>query len=413
MIDFFKKPDELVARFKAKNPEAHFDYDEIKHDAHKRVFTIAKMMNLDLLKDMQNSLTKAFHNGVTFNEWKKDIIPHLKKSGWWGEIEVDNPKSGKPKKVFVGARRLKRIFDTNLRTSYAGAKKQSLDESSLEYYRYTAVLDSRTRPTHRAMHGIILPKDHPFWKNNFPPNGWGCRCTVKGYSKKQLERKGLKPFSGKLPNVSHDDFSYDMSALDSAFKQKAKKVLNLIQNKDLEAAIKEFDKKRDLYVWQKGLDELIDEVIVNKNYKYPLNVVQVGMLSQMTMKLISKILPLKDINKKGLILTKDRLYHARPERKGQYNHDFSIDEMRQIVKILSDESKIYIDLRDNHKNILFIFDDINDPNRLNLIPIEMLKTHKKFKTDNYIITLDKVDKEDILRAIKKELIVKLNSVGGI
>ena len=35
------------------------------------------------------------------------------------------------------------------------------------------------------------------------------------------------------------------------------------------------------------------------------------------------------------------------------------------------------------------------------------------KTDNYIITLDKVDKEDILRAIKKELIVKLNSVGGI
>ncbi|PKZ28604.1 phage head morphogenesis protein, partial [Campylobacter ureolyticus] len=188
---------------------------------------------------------------------------------------------------------------------------------------------------------------------------------------------------------------------------------NLIQNKDLETAIKEFDKKRDLYIWQKGLDELIDEVIINKNYKHPLNMVQVGMLSQMTMKLISKILPLKDINKKGLILTKDRLYHARPERKGQYNHDFSIDEMRQIVKILSDESKIYIDLRDNHKNILFIFDDINDPNRLNLIPIEMLKTHKKFKNDNYIITLDKVDKEDILRAIKKELIVKLNSVGGI
>ena len=285
MIDFFKKPDELVAKFKAKNPETHFDYDEIKHDAHKRVFTIAKMMNLDLLKDMQNSLTKAFHNGVTFDEWKKDIIPHLKKSGWWGEIEVDDPKNGKPKKVFVGARRLKRIFDTNLRTSYAGAKKQSLDESSLEYYRYTAVLDSRTRPTHRAMHGVILKKDDPFWKNNFPPNGWGCRCSVRGYSKKQLERKGLKPFSGTLPNVSYDDFSYDMSALDSAFKQKAKKVLNLIQNKDLETAIKEFDKKRGLYIWQKGLDELIEAAtsgnIIKEKYR---QIAQIGVLSDIILK---------------------------------------------------------------------------------------------------------------------------------
>lgn len=93
MIDFFAKPDDLVAKFKAKSPEVHFDYDEIAHEAHKRVFTIAKMTNLDLLKDMKNSLSTAFHNGITFDEWKKDIIPHLKKSGWWGDVEIKNPKN--------------------------------------------------------------------------------------------------------------------------------------------------------------------------------------------------------------------------------------------------------------------------------------------------------------------------------
>lgn len=386
MIDFFKKPDELVAKFKAKNPETHFDYDEIKHDAHKRVFTIAKMMNLDLLKDMQNSLTKAFHNGVTFDEWKKDIIPHLKKSGWWGEIEVTDPKSGKPKKVFVGARRLKRIFDTNLRTSYAGAKKQSLDESSLEYYRYTAVLDSRTRPTHRAMHGVILKKDDPFWKNNFPPNGWGCRCSVRGYSKKQLERKGLKPFSGTLPNVSHDDFSYDMSALDSAFKQKAKKVLNLIQNKDLETAIKEFDKKRDLYIWQKGLDELIEAAtsgnIIKEKYR---QIAQIGVLSDIILKSLLN-LSIKP-KAKSISIYQNTIKHTLRDTKPNIKKP-NIDEIKQAVNILDKAKHVYYDKKEN--TLLYFYDKVDDNNMITYIVVRLDYTLKKFKTDNFIATITKI-----------------------
>lgn len=386
MIDFFKKPDELVAKFKAKNPETHFDYDEIKHDAHKRVFTIAKMMNLDLLKDMQNSLTKAFHNGVTFDEFKKDIIPHLKKSGWWGEIEVADPKSGKPKKVFVGARRLKRIFDTNLRTSYAGAKKQSLDESSLEYYRYTAVLDSRTRPTHRAMHGVILKKDDPFWKNNFPPNGWGCRCSVRGYSKKQLERKGLKPFSGTLPNVSHDDFSYDMSALDKVFKQKAKKVLNLIQNKDLETAIKEFDKKRDLYIWQKGLDELIEAAtsgnIIKEKYR---QIAQIGVLSDIILKSLLN-LSIKP-KAKSISIYQNTIKHTLRDTKPNIKKP-NIDEIKQAVNILDKAKHVYYDKKEN--TLLYFYDKVDDNNMITYIVVRLDYTLKKFKTDNFIATITKI-----------------------
>ncbi|QKF64571.1 phage minor head protein [Campylobacter corcagiensis] len=403
MIDFFKNPDELVAKFKSKDLKTSFDYDEIRHEAHKRVFTIAKMINLDLLKDMQNSISRAINDGITFDEWKKDIIPHLKKSGWWGEVKVKDPKTGKEKDIFVGSRRLKTIFDTNLRTTYAGAKKQSLDESSIEYYRYTAVLDSRTRPSHRKMHGKVFHKDHPFWKKNFPPNGWGCRCSVRGYTKDQLKKMGITPQSLKHPDIADKDFAYnitDHDLKDEFYKKANKKLKNTPK-------IAKFESERNLYVWQKGLDEMVDEIIVKKNYKSPINAIQVGMLNKEVMELISKFLPLKNRDKKGLILTKDRLYHARPERKGEYNHDFSIDEMRQIVKILSDESKIYVDLRDNHNNIVFIFDDVKDAKRLNLIPIEMIKTHKKFKDDNYIITLDKVDKIDIENWIKGKKIVKL------
>ena len=81
--------------------------------------------------------------------------------------------------------------------------------------------------------------------------------------------------------------------------------------------------------------------------------------------------------------------------------------MKRIVEVLQDEDKAYVDLREGKNNIVFIFDDEADETRLNLIPIEVSKTHKKFKVKNYVITLDKNIKEDILGAIKGGEIKKL------
>jgi hypothetical protein len=37
------------------------------------------------------------------------------------------------------------------------------------------------RPLHAAWGaaGLTLPADHPFWQTHFPPNGWGCHCSVQ------------------------------------------------------------------------------------------------------------------------------------------------------------------------------------------------------------------------------------------
>jgi hypothetical protein len=45
-------------------------------------------------------------------------------------------------------------------------------------YRYETAADERVRPSHMAMQGVTLPADDPFWKKNYPPNGWNCRCTA-------------------------------------------------------------------------------------------------------------------------------------------------------------------------------------------------------------------------------------------
>jgi SPP1 gp7 family putative phage head morphogenesis protein len=44
------------------------------------------------------------------------------------------------------------------------------------YWQYRTMGDSKVRPAHRALNGLILPATSSFWKTHDPPWEWGCRC---------------------------------------------------------------------------------------------------------------------------------------------------------------------------------------------------------------------------------------------
>lgn len=47
-----------------------------------------------------------------------------------------------------------------------------------DWLQYSTVGDSRVRPSHAVLDKYTAPKSHFFWKTNYPPNGWSCRCMV-------------------------------------------------------------------------------------------------------------------------------------------------------------------------------------------------------------------------------------------
>lgn len=147
---------------------------------------------------------------------EKEIKPLLKKNGWYGKTTVVDPKTKEAKDIFVGSRRLKTIFDTNMRTSYAKARYDSQMNSLGGYFRYVAVLDRKTRPEHKNMHGITLPKTDKFWDKNYPPNGWGCRCKVQVLDDLELKEYGIKPLQNSkgLINIADKDFAYNPGKFD-------------------------------------------------------------------------------------------------------------------------------------------------------------------------------------------------------
>lgn len=215
-FSFNNPPLENIAFLMSKKPEIHFDYDEIKFEAHQRAFTIAKITQIDLLNDIQKSLENAFVEGQSYESWVKELKPTLQKHGWFGKsVEVINPKTNEKKSIEVGATRLKKIFYTNTRTAYAQSRARAQEQSSDEYLRYVAILDSRTRHTHAQMHGLILKKKDPFWEKNYPPNGWNCRCRVDSYSKDDLDEFGFKESSqAQKLNIAEKDWDYDTRNLE-------------------------------------------------------------------------------------------------------------------------------------------------------------------------------------------------------
>ncbi|CUV65218.1 hypothetical protein, putative prophage F protein [Sulfurovum sp. enrichment culture clone C5] len=230
-IDFDSPPDQIIDYFKSKKPELHFDYDEIAHSSHHKAFTVAKVTKLDLLSDIHESLTKAIKEGQDFKTWKANLEPTLKQYGWFGKTEVMNPGTGEFKKITVGSRRLKTIYDTNMRTSYAQGRYYSQMQSSAPYLRYSAILDFRVRPEHRLLHGIILPKDDPWWDTNYPPNGWNCRCRAMTVFEDDLTNRGWNiSKTNSLPNIADKDWAYHVGKTDNTLRAYENKLNALKQN---------------------------------------------------------------------------------------------------------------------------------------------------------------------------------------
>lgn len=182
-------PTDAIAHLKAKGLHIGWDYQDTHAIAHARSFTIAKMTSLELLSTTKKAIEQAMGDGIGYKGFEQSIKPELQKQGWWGKKVATNPQ-GRDELVQLGSvRRLKTIYHTNRRTAVMTARYAAMKEVSdtHPYWQYSAVLDSRTRASHAARHGVVYRHDDPFWAHSFPPNGYGCRCTVKAVRESMVD----------------------------------------------------------------------------------------------------------------------------------------------------------------------------------------------------------------------------------
>ncbi|MCG7658182.1 ADP-ribosyltransferase domain-containing protein, partial [Neisseriaceae bacterium CCUG 44465] len=78
-------------------------------------------------------------------------------------------------------------------TAHAASRWQRIERNAkaMPYLRYNPSASNHKRDDHKRYYGLILPVQHPIWQQIFPPNGYGCKCTVTQLTRGQAEREGI------------------------------------------------------------------------------------------------------------------------------------------------------------------------------------------------------------------------------
>lgn len=178
LIDLFSLPPEkAIEYFKSKGYAFSWNWQDVWQEAQSLAFTVAKAMRMDVLQTIRDEVQKSLDEGMMLRDFRRDLEPKLKAMGWWGKHEIVDA-DGVVSSVELGSPwRLRTIYETNMRTSYqAGRYREMMDSmDDAPYGQLVAILDANTRPTHRALDGLVFRLDDPFWNTHWPPLDWGCR----------------------------------------------------------------------------------------------------------------------------------------------------------------------------------------------------------------------------------------------
>lgn len=184
-------PQEALEYFRGKGWRISFDHREVWAAEHTAVFTVAKAMQMDVLRAIRAAVDRALTDGVSFQEFARELKLRLEELGWWGRQNARDPVSGEVREVQLGSpRRLRTIYRTDLRTAHAAGQWDRAQRTKRlrPYFLYRLGPSQEHRQQHVRWNGVILPVDDKFWSSHYPPNGWGCKCYLRQIAQREHDR---------------------------------------------------------------------------------------------------------------------------------------------------------------------------------------------------------------------------------
>jgi SPP1 gp7 family putative phage head morphogenesis protein len=163
-VNFNVPPAEAIAYFRNKKVVTRKQFDALFNEARAAAFTVGGLYRQDVLAAFKEEIARALEVGTP----QREVIKKFR--------SILNGARHEP----LGEFHLEVVFRTNIQVAYGTGRRRAMEEitDELPLWQYSAVLDDRTRPTHRALDGIILPANHPFWDEHYPPWGFSCRCVT-------------------------------------------------------------------------------------------------------------------------------------------------------------------------------------------------------------------------------------------
>jgi len=170
--------DEAIEYFRSKVNLPTASYRDLTAQQRDRAFAVAGVMQAELLESLRQAVDKALVTGTTLQEFRQDFDREVAAAGW----------------SYRGNRtwRTELILNQNLRQAYgAGRYRQLTDPATLKarpYWMWRHGDSIYPRKQHLAWDGTTLPANHPWFRNKFPPAGFGCKCKILSLDKAKVSK---------------------------------------------------------------------------------------------------------------------------------------------------------------------------------------------------------------------------------
>lgn len=185
------EPKGAIAAFRRKGlllPSFH--WEDVYGPEHARGVAVAGVMKYEVLQLFADELAAIHTQGRSLRDFAKSIQPKLEKAGYWGQVEITDPRTGELRTTEFNKQRLELIFDTNVRQANAAGRWDAIvrNRARKPFVMYLTRDDDLVRAAHRPWHGVVLPVENAFWCTHYPPNGWRCRCRAIAVDEKDIAR---------------------------------------------------------------------------------------------------------------------------------------------------------------------------------------------------------------------------------
>lgn len=180
-------PEEALRFFRSKVPVSDSAFRAMTERLRAIAFRIAGVEEAGLITAVRDRLDDALRGQLTLGQFLKEAPDIFQAQG----VTPASPHH------------LETMFRTNTLTALGAGKWAEAQDPELTdlfpLYRYSAILDDRTREEHAAMHGFTAPGDDPVWAQWWPPNGFNCRCTTVPLSSVYVQRHRVKESRANHP----------------------------------------------------------------------------------------------------------------------------------------------------------------------------------------------------------------------
>lgn len=189
-------PERAIEWLEQRGLAVTWDWRDDWRVAREMAFSVRKVQDTQVLATIREEVARAMREGISQADFRRYLSGRLTALGWYQSREVVAPDGTRSTVDLSLPHRQDVIFRTNgqaaLMAGRYDAQVAAAQAGAAPFWQYVAILDSRTRPTHRAMNGRVYRWDDPIWRTIYPPNGFNCRCRVRTLTAADVDARGLR-----------------------------------------------------------------------------------------------------------------------------------------------------------------------------------------------------------------------------